>query len=133
MVTAAPTPKLPMDRTAPHESPLAQRPGVKATLRALNLVGGLVFSALAFVVVGLAAALTGCLGGETSGLCAGHPELVPVLEWPIFLVAVLAPLAGGVAAFAQRRPRWLALGVGLAVVMFVLMLAVSHGQTGVLS
>ena len=133
MVTTEPTWKLQMDRTAPPEGPLAQRPAVKATLRALNLVGGLVFSALAFVVVGLIAALGACLGDETSGLCAGNAGLVPVLEWPIFVVAALAPLAGGVAAFVTRRPRWLALGVGLAAVMFFLMLVVSTGQSSVLS
>ena len=133
MVTAEPTRKLQMDRTTRHGGPLAQRPAVKTALRALSLVGGLVFSALAFVVVGLIAALAACLGGETSGLCAGNAGLVPVLEWPIFVVAVLAPLAGGIAAFATRRPRWLALGAGVAVVMFCLMLAVSAGQTGVLS
>ena len=133
MVTTEPTWKLQTHRTAPHNGPLAQRPAVKATLRALNLVGGFVFSACAFVVVGMMAALAACLGGETSGLCAGNAGLVPVLEWPIFVVAVIAPLAGGIAAFATRRPRWLAVGVGLAAVMFYAMLVVSHGQTGVLS
>ena len=133
MVTTDRPWKLQMDRTAPREGAPAYRPALKATLRALNLVGGLVFSALAFVVVGLTAALAACYGEETSGLCAGHAGLVPVLEWPIFVVAVLAPLAGGIAAFVTRRPRWLALGVGLAGLMFVLMLTVSNGQSSVLS
>ena len=132
MITTEPTWKLQTDRT-PHEGPLTERPAVKATLRALNLVGGLVVSALAFVVVALTAALADCLGDETTGLCAGNAGLVPVLEWPIFVVAILAPLAGGIAAFVTRRPRWLALGVSLAVVMFALMLAVSQGQSSVLS
>ena len=133
MVTTEPTRKLQMDRVVRDGAPLTQRPAVKATLRGLNLVGGLVFSGLAFVVVGLTAGLAACLGEETSGLCAGNAWLVPVLEWPIFVVAVLAPLAGGIAAFVRRRPRWLAVGVGLAVVMFILMLAISNGQSSVLS
>ena len=52
-----------------------------------------------------------------------------MLEWPIFVISVLAPFAGGIAAFVTRRPRWLALGVAIAVVMFVLMSVVSTGQT----
>ena len=133
MVTTEPVWKSPMDRIPPPAGPLSQRPAVKATLRALNLVGGLACSALAFVVVGLIAGLSACLGQETDGLCVGSAWLVPVLEWPIFVIAVLSPLVGGVAAFAQRRARWLALGAGLAVVMFCFALVVSAGQTGVLS
>jgi hypothetical protein len=110
-----------------------QRPAVKGTLRALNLVGGLAVAAAAFVCVGFIAAVMGCMGEETQGLCAGSAWLVPVLEWPIFVVSVLAPLAGGIAAFVTRRPRWLVLGVALAALMFLLEIAISTGQSSYLS
>jgi len=71
-----------------------------------------------------------CEGEEDRGLCAGYAGLVPVLEWPIFVISVVAPFAGGIAAFVTRRPRWLAVGVGVAVLMLVLMAVVSEGQTG---
>jgi len=133
MTAPEPTSKPPYNRSPAHEGPLSQHPAVRATARGLNLVGGLAASALALLVVGVLAAWRDCLGEETHGLCAGSAWLVPVLEWPILAIAVLAPLAGGVAAFATRRPRWLALGVGMAFVMLLLMLAVATGQTGRLS
>jgi len=117
------------NRTPPYEGTFSQRPLVKATLRALNLVGGIVVSCIAFVIVGLYAALQSCEGEETHGLCVAHAGLVPILEWPIFVLSVLAPFAGGVASFATRQPRWLALGVFVAVAMFLLMMSVSTGQT----
>ena len=86
---------------------------------------------VAFVIVGLYGAAQHCAGEETKGLCAGHADLVPVLEWPIFVLSVLAPFAGGIAAFVTRRPRWLLVGVTGAVVMFALMGLVSMGQTSV--
>jgi hypothetical protein len=129
MVTTERTWKPQINRTAPHEGALSQHPAVKGTLRALNLVGGTIAAFLAFVIVGLYGALQYCEGDEVEGLCAGHAGLVPVLEWPIFVIAVVAPFAGGIAAFVTRRPRWLAVGVALAVVMFALMSIVSTGQT----
>ena len=129
MITTGPARKPQINRTAPHERPLMQRPRVKATLRALNVVGGAIVSFVALVVVGLYAALQGCQGEETTGLCVNHAGLVPVLEWPIFVIAVIAPLAGGIAGCVTRRPRWLAAGVAAAVVVFALMSLVSTGQT----
>ena len=129
MITAEPTWKPQINRTAPYAGTLWQRPVVQATLRALNVVGGAIMSCVAFVIVGLYAALQGCDGGETHGLCVDHAGLVPVLEWPIFVIAALAPLAGGIAACVMRRPRWLAVGVAVAVAMFALMSIVSTGQT----
>lgn len=129
MVTAEPSWKTPFNRPPPRADALWQHPAVRATLRALNLVAGAVAAFFAFVIVGLYAALETCEGGETHGLCAGHAELVPVLEWPIFVMAVLAPFAGGIAAFVTRRPRWLVLGVAVAVLMFALTSIVSTGQT----
>ena len=133
MVSSTPACKPQIDHTPSIEGPLDQHPVVRATLRGLHVVAGIVMSAVAYLAVGLVAALQGCVGDETSGLCAGSAWLVPVLEWPIFLVAVIAPLAGGIAAFVARRPRWLALGVALAGAMFLLMLVVSAGQTSTLS
>ena len=112
---------------------LAQRPRVRGALRALNLVAGIAFAAVALVVVGMLAALMGCTGNELDGLCVHRAWLVPVLEWPIFVVSVIAPPAGGIAAFVTRRPRWLAAGVAVAGLMFALMLAVSTGQSWLLS
>lgn len=129
MLTTDPTWKPQVNRTAPHGRPLSEHPAVQATLRGLSVVAGAAASALAFVIVGAYAALQNCEGDETQGLCAGHAGLVPVLEWPIFVIAALAPLAGGIASCATRRPRWLGLGVALAFVMFGLMSIVSTGQT----
>ena len=106
---------------------------MEATVRALALVAGIATAACSFVVVGFWAAVLGCTGEETHGLCVGHAGLVPVLEWPIFVLAVLAPFAGGIAAFIERRPRWLGIGIAVAVLMFALMLAVSTGQSSLWS
>ncbi|HEV2774263.1 MAG TPA: hypothetical protein VGV90_01605 [Solirubrobacteraceae bacterium] len=129
MITTEPAWKLHINRTAPYERTLMKRPVVRATLRALNVAGGAIMSFVALVVVGLYAAMQGCQGEETTGLCVTHAGLVPVLEWPIFVIAVVAPLAGGIAGCVTRRPRWLAAGVAVAVVMFALMGLVSTGQT----
>lgn len=129
MLTAEPACKSQINRTAPYERPLMQRPWVKATLRALNVVGGVIVSFVTFVVVGLYAAMQGCQGEEKIGLCVNHAGLVPVLEWPIFVIAVVAPLAGGIAGCVTRQPRWLAVGAAVAVVMFALIGLVSTGQT----
>lgn len=129
MTTDEPTWKPQYNRTPPHEGAFSQRPFVAGTLRALNVVGGFVMASIAFVIVGLYAALQRCDGPETHGLCVDHAGLVPVLEWPIFVIAVLAPLAGGIAACVTRRPRWLVVGTAVAVVMFALMSVVSTGQT----
>jgi len=129
MVTTEPTWKPQIDRTAPHEGALPAHPAVRATLRALNLVAGTIVAFVAVVIVGLYAGLQTCQGEETEGLCVGHAGLVPVLEWPIFVIAVIAPFAGGVAAFLTRHPRWLAVGVAVAGAMFLLMNVVSAGQT----
>ena len=129
MITTGPEWKPQSKPTAPYDRTPMQRPGVKATLRALNVVGGAIVAFVAFVVVGLYAALQGCQGEETTGLCVNHAGLVPVLEWPLFVVAVIAPLAGGIAGGLTRRPRWLAVGVAVAVGMFALLGLVSTGQT----
>lgn len=52
---------------------------------------------------------------------------------PIFVTAVLAPLAGAIASFLRREPRWLCAGALTAAVMGAFMAAVSTGQTGLLS
>lgn len=122
-----------VNRSEPHEGAFLEHPFVKGTLRALNLVFGFAVSAVALVVVGLTAAFLGCVGEETSGLCAGSAWLVPVLEWPIFVAAVAAPFAGGIASFIRRDPVWLVAGIVTSVVMGLLMAAVSTGQTGLLS
>jgi hypothetical protein len=129
MVAPEPAWKPQINRTAPYEGPLTHHPAVRATARALNLVGGTIVAFFAFAIVGLYAALQSCEGGETQGLCVQHAGLVPVLEWPIFVLAVLAPFAGGIAAFVKRQPRWLALGAGVAVLMLGLIALVSTGQT----
>lgn len=129
MVTSEPAWKPQIDRSAPHEGELSQRPFVTATLRVLNLVAGTIAAFLAFVIVGLYGALQTCVGEETRGLCVDHAGLVPVLEWPIVALAAIAPFAGGVAAFVLRQPRWLGVGIAVAVVMFALMSLVSTGQT----
>jgi hypothetical protein len=134
MSAAAPAWKPQINRSEPpREGGFWQRPGVKATLRALSLVAGIATAACAFVVVGFYAAVLGCAGEETRGLCVHHAGLVPVLEWPIFVLAVAAPLAGGIASFMTRRPGWLGLGIAVAGVMFGLMIAVSTGQSSYLS
>lgn len=129
MVTFEPRSKPQLHRSAPYEGAFTQRPAVQATLRALNLVAGTVAGSIAFLIVGLYAGLQNCDGGETHGLCAGHAGLVPVLEWPIVLLAAAAPFAGGIASFVTRRPGWLGLGIAVAFVMFGLMSIVSTGQT----
>ncbi len=129
MVTSEAAWKPQINRTAPYKGALSQHPAVKATVRALNVVAGTIVAFVAFVVVGLYGALLGCEGEETRGLCAGHAGLVPVLEWPIFALAVLAPFAGGIVAFVKRQPRWLLLGTAVAVLMLGLMALVSTGQT----
>jgi hypothetical protein len=129
MTPGEPAWKPQVNRTLPYEGAFSQRPAVKATLRALNIVGGTFAAFAAFVVVGLYAGLQNCEGEETHGLCVDHAGLVPILEWPIFVLSVLAPFAGGIASFVTRRPRWLGLGVAVAFVMFGLMGVVSEGQT----
>jgi len=129
MVTAEPAWKPQINRTTPDQGPFMQRPAVQATLRALSVVAGAILSFIAFVLVGLYAALQGCQGEETTGLCVNYAGLVPVLEWPIFVIAAIAPLAGGIAACVTRRPRWLAVGAAVAVVMAALMGLVATGQT----
>ena len=86
-------------------------------------------SFVALAVVGLHAAMQGCRGEETTGPCVSHAGFVPVLEWPIFVIAVIAPVAGGIAGCFTRRPRWLAVGAAVAVAMFAVMSLVSTGQT----
>lgn len=129
MVSTEPIWETQIKPTTPPEGTLWQRPAVRATVRALNVVGGAILSFVAFVFVGLYAALQGCQGEETSGLCVNHAGLVPVLEWPIFVIATVAPLAGGIAACVTRRPLWLAVGAIVAVVMAALMGLVATGQT----
>ena len=109
------------------------RPAVRATLRALYVVAGVAVAAAALVVVGFYAALFGCFGVETDGLCASASWLVPWLEWPIFLTAVIAPLAGGIVSYRERTPLWLCCGVLTSVGMAVLIALVSSGQTSALS
>ncbi len=129
MVTTEPLWDPPMDRAAPPAGRLTRHPAVTATLRGLSVLAGVAVSALAFVVVGVYAVWLNCEGSETRGLCAGHAGLVPVLEWPSFVIAVLAPLAGGIAGCVRTQPRWLALGVVIAVAMLGLMSLVAIGQT----
>ena len=129
MITTEGTWKPQVNRTARNERTLMQRTFVKASLRALNVVAGALMSFVAFLVVGLYAAMQGCQGEETTGLCVNHAGLVPVLEWPIFVIAVIAPLAGGIAGCVTRRPRWLAVGAGVSVVMCALIGLVSTGQS----
>jgi hypothetical protein len=112
---------------------LIQRPAVRATLRALNLAGGLVLAAVAFVVLGFVAAITICTGDETTGLCVHHAGLIPYVEWTTVGTAVLAPLAAGVVAFMRRQPAWLLVGAAVAGVLFLLLLQVVAGQSSALS
>ena len=133
MYATQPTHDPQITRSSPSAQPRrGRRELVGGTLRALNIVGGVAVAGFAFVCVGLLAAVMGCTGQETTGLCVHSGWLVPVLEWPIFVVSVLAPLAGGIAAYVTRRPRWLATGTLAAALMFALMLAVSTGQSGLL-
>ena len=46
-----------MIRTPPREGALSEHPAIKATLRALNIVAGTLAALVAFVIVGLYAAL----------------------------------------------------------------------------
>jgi hypothetical protein len=108
---------------------LHERPVVDGALRVLSVLAGLGTAAVAFVVVGLYAALQNCEGGETTGLCVHQAGLVPVLELPIFVIAFAAPLIGGIATGVTKRGRWLAGGIVLALVMFAAMSLVSTGQT----
>ena len=126
-------PQINRTQTPPSEGGLLQRPHVKATLRALYIVAGLAVACVAFVIVGFWAALLGCVGEETRGLCVDTAWLVPVLEWPIFVAAVAAPFAGGIMSFLKRDPLGLVVGVMTTFVMGGLMAAVSTGQTGLLS
>jgi hypothetical protein len=100
-----------------------------AALRGLILATGVVVAALAFAFVGFVALLWGCGGSETHGLCAGHAGLIPWLEWPVFVGAVLAPLAGGIAGFVRRDGYPLGLGVLLAILLALVELALTSGQT----
>ena len=124
-----------VNRTARHEGAPTEHPVVRAALRALNRVAGTIVALVALVAVSAYASHQNCEGGETQGLCVAHAGLVPVLEWPIFVVAVLAPFLGGIAAFARRQPRWLAVGHGrhdrdfFFFFLFGLMSIVSTGQT----
>jgi hypothetical protein len=135
MSAAAPAwkPQINRSEPPPNEGGFLQRPAVRATLRALYLVGGFAVACGAFFVVGFWAALLGCVGEETRGLCVHTAWLVPVLEWPIFVAAVVAPLAGGIASYLKRDPVWLTVGIMAAFVMGGLMALVSTGQTGLLS
>ncbi len=99
------------------------------TLRVLALVTGLAVAAVACVFVGFVALLWGCSGAEIRGLCAGHANLVAVVEWPVFTGAVLAPLAGGIAGFVRRDGYWLGLGVLLAFLLAFIEIALTTGQT----
>jgi hypothetical protein len=118
-----------VDRRGPDDGAFRRRPVVQGALRILGVLAGLATAVAAFVVVGLYAALQSCEGGETTGLCAHHAGLVPVLELPIFLLAFTAPLAGGIATGVTGRSRWLGAGILIAIAMFALMALVSTGQT----
>jgi hypothetical protein len=134
MSASAPAWKPQINRSEPpREDGFLQRPAVRATLRALYLVAGLAIACIAFVIVGFWAALLGCVGEETRGLCVDTAWLVPVLEWPIFVGAVVAPLAGGIASYVRRDGVWLIFGVLATILMGGLMAVVSTGQTGLLS
>ena len=118
-----------INRSAPDGGAVRERPLVEGAFRVLSVLAGLGTACVAFVVVGLYAALQNCEGGETSGLCVHHAGLVPVLELPIFVLAFAAPLVGGIATGVTKRGRWLGWGIVLAVVMFAAMSLVSTGQT----
>lgn len=132
MFATEPAWKPQINRRAPHEGAFSQHPTVKGALRALNLVAGFTVALAGFVVVGFYAALLGCVGEETHGLCVNSAWLVPWLEWPIVAAAVAAPLAGGIASFVKRDPVWLVLGVVTTFAMGGLMGIVSTGQTALL-
>jgi hypothetical protein len=133
MRTAAPRWSDARAARASQASAPGSRPVLSTTLRWLSVACGLAVAAAAFVVVGWIAVLAGCAGSESRGLCATHPGLVPATEWAIFLTAVLAPLGGGIATFVAQRARWLGTGVAIAVLMFASEVAVTKGQTWVLS
>lgn len=133
MIATEPAWKPQVNRSEPGEGDFWQKPAVRGTLRALSLVAGIAVAAVAFAVIGFWGAVLGCVGEETTGLCASAPGLVPVLEWPIVIIATLAPFAGGIATFQKRGSHWLVGGVMIAILMGALMAAVSTGQTGLLS
>lgn len=133
MIAAEPAWKPQINRTEPRAGSFGRRPAVKGAVRALNIVGGVAVAAVACVFVGLVAAFSGCVGNETSGICVDNAGLVPVLEWAIFLTAVIAPLAGGIVAFIRREALWLLAGTVTAGAMFYLMVELANGQTGLLN
>ncbi|HUR83763.1 MAG TPA: hypothetical protein VMY78_00325 [Solirubrobacteraceae bacterium] len=134
MDATAPAWKPQIDRSEPPRADgFWQRPRVRATLRALYVVGGVLVAAAAFVLVGFWAAMFGCYGVETDGLCVSAEWLIPVLEWPIFLLSVAAPLAGGIAGYVRRTAVWLCAGVATSVLMGYLIVLVSATQTSALS
>jgi hypothetical protein len=133
MIATEPAWKPQINRSEPPAGSIGERPAVKSAVRALNIVGGVAVAAVAFVFVGLVAALSGCVGDESTGICVDHAGLVPVLEWAIFLTAVIAPLAGGIVAFIRREVLWLLAGTVTAGAMFYFMVELANGQTGLLN
>jgi hypothetical protein len=110
----------------------APRSAVETSLRWLGLAAGVATAAGAFVVAGFVALACGCVGDETTGICAEHAAIVPPLEWVVFLTAVISPLAGGVATFVRRQGRWVAGGAAVACAMTWLMFDLARTQSGLL-
>jgi len=106
----------------------------RTVARTLSVVVGLAGGGAVLFFGGLLAAFTGCVdNGETTTFCPGSADVATTLEILAVVAGVLAPLAGGIASCVTSRPRWLAAGLGVGLLMMWCLWRLAMGQQSLLS
>lgn len=112
--------------------PSWQRRGVDTALRVLAVLVGVAGAAAGAFSAGLVSLFAACTA-ESTGICTNFAGVVPALEWAIVIVALAAPLAGGIASAIRGEWPWLPAGLAAGAVMVALAVLVSGGQTGTMA
>lgn len=114
---------------AASTGPLWQRRGVQTTLRVLAVLIGIAGAAASVFSAGLISVFAACTA-ESTGICTNFAGTVPVIEWAIVIIALAAPLAGGVVSCIRGEWPWLPAGLATGAAMVAVAVLVSGGQTG---